>query len=229
MWHYSGGSPGDAYGAFFEIGDMSTGTGLACDPGASNILETIRILDFHGWGTAYPGLFTIRMDVYCSDELGCPLGPPIWTSGPLETHFGWNYFDVDPPLCLTPCGTNQGPAPSAARILVTSTMIGTDMTLGYGLDNISTALEEGCPMHDIGCMPALYPRPAVSNYPTIHSGFYGTNFEHCPPIWFMDGRDTTRDGSQYGYVELAWRIYLSSTGPSASEPTTWSSIKSIYR
>ena len=224
---------GDVVGAFFEVGDMSTGTGLACDPEASHTLETIRILDYAGYGTIYPGQFTIQMDVYCSDELGCPVGPSLWTSGPVETHFRWNYIDVDPPLCLTPCSTIPSPVPAAPRVLVTATMTGTDgIYPQWGFDNISTPLEMGCVMHDTGCLPAIYPRPVVSHYDRIHSGYYYEGLDylwHCPPLWFRDGREETPDASQFGHIELAWRIYLSTTGPSAGEPTTWGNIKSIYR
>ena len=84
-------------------------------------------------------------------------------------------------------------------------------------------------MHDIGCLPALYPRPAISHYSTIHSGYYGTNFAYCPPLPIFDGRDTTRDGSQYGSIELLWTIYLDCGGPTSNEASTWGGIKSIYR
>lgn len=99
----------------------------------------------------------------------------------------------------------------------------------WGADNISTPLGEGCPMHDLGCLPALYPRPYVGHYSIMHSGYYGQGFEYCPPLWFKDGNDTTADGSQYGFVELKWRIYLACSGPTATEGTTWGDIKSMYR
>ena len=84
-------------------------------------------------------------------------------------------------------------------------------------------------MHDEGCLPALYPRPYVSHYPTMHSGYYGQGFEICPPQWFKDGADTTPDGSQYGFVELAWRLYVVCGGPTETGTTTWGNIKSMYR
>ena len=84
-------------------------------------------------------------------------------------------------------------------------------------------------MHDYGCLPALYPRPYNSHYASIHSGYYGKDFEYCPPRWFRDGRDSTPDGTQYGFCELAWRLYITCAGPSASQPATWSDIKSMYR
>lgn len=230
FWSFCCFLPGEAVGGFFEIGDISTGSGLACDPEASHTLETIRVLDYAGYGAIYPGRFRVQFDVYCSDELGCPACPSLWTSGPLDTHFGWNYIDVDPPLCLTPCSTIQDLVPSAARILVLATHTGPEVgSPRWGFDNISTALQEGCVMHDTGCLPALYPRPAVSHYDRIHSGYGGEHVAYCPPLWFPDGREETPDGSQYGYVELAWRVYLSSTGPTTVEPITWGNIKSIYR
>lgn len=217
-------------GVFFDINDPSTGTGVACDPEVCHTLETVSIVDFAGYGTIYPGLFTIEMDIYCSDEYGCPVGARLWTSGPLETHRGWNYFDIVPPLCLTSCSTIPGPPSSAPRILVTATHTGTDGNYpAWGFDNISTHIEMGCVMHDIGCLPALYPRPAASHYGTVHSGYYGTNLAYCPPFGLLDGRDTTPDGSQYGFIELLWTLYLSCSGPSATKLSTWGSIKSIYR
>jgi len=63
----------------------------------------------------------------------------------------------------------------------------------------------------------------------MHTGFYGWNFEYCPPRWFLDGADTTRDGSMTGFIELAWRVYLIRSGPDAIEPSSWGTIKSMYR
>ncbi len=171
FWAFTGPITGETMGAFFDIGDPSTGIGIACDPEVCHTLNTVRIMDFAGYGTIYPGLFTIEMDIYCSDERGCPVGPRLWTSGPLENHFAWNYIDIDPPVCLTSCSTIPGPPPSAPRILVTAPHTGTvGIYPAWGFDNISTHIEAGCMMHDIGCLPALYLRPAASHYGTIHSG-----------------------------------------------------------
>jgi hypothetical protein len=230
FWAFCGPITGETMGAFFDLSDLSTGTGTACDPDVCHTLETVRILDFAGYGTLYPGLFTIEMDVYCSNEFGCPSGPCLWTSGPVETHLGWNYVDIEPPVCLTSCSTIPGPPPSAPRILVTATHTGSfGIYPAWGFDNISTNFEMGCVMHDIGCLPALYPRPMVSHYGVIHSGYFGTGIQYCPPIGIFDGRDTTRDGSQYGVIELLWTIYLSCSGPTATEESTWGGIKSLYR
>jgi len=230
FWAFSGFDPGDVWGVWFRVGDISMGGHETCDPVNCHALEQFRILDFSGYGTVYPGLWTIRFDVYCCDEDGCPVGPSLWTSGPWETHYAWNYIPVDPPLSICECSVDPGPPPSGPRILIACTKIG--MNGGYpawGLDNISTHLETGCEMIDLSGRPALYPRPYVSHYATIHSGYYGPDFMYCPALSVGDGRDTTRDLSQFGAIELAWTIYLICSGPSATEPSTWGNIKAMYR
>ena len=240
FWAFTGWAPGDIIGTMFTIGDASTGGWATCDGSLCQTLEQIRILDFAGYGTIYPGQFSVEFDVWCANDAGCPVGGSLWNSGQLDTHFGWNYFVVDPPLCLTSCTTVPGPPPREPRILVTATITGTDgISPAFGLDNISTAIAQGCILHGVGCMPALYPRPYVSHYPAIHSGYYGVNFQYCPPLNFCDGRDTTcvaslcmpdgSNGQQFGFIELAWRIYVVCEGPTAREPSSWSNIKRIYR
>jgi hypothetical protein len=230
FWAFSGWNRYDMLGEWFQIGDLSTGGYGVCDPVQCHTLEQFRILDFAGYGTVHPGLFTIKFDIYCSDSYGCPVGPSTWTSGPLETGYGWNYFEVDPPLSICPCAIDAGPPASAPRVLLTVTHVGPEgFYPAWGFDNIGTQVSEGCVMHDIGCLPALYPRPYVSHYAAVHSGFYGRDFEYCPPQLFADKDDATQGATEYGFVELAWRLYLICSGPSETAPTTWGNIKSMYR
>jgi hypothetical protein len=236
FWAFTGWVPGDIIGVFFELWDYTMSYSgcpdyVGCDPANCHVLEQIRILDFAGYGTVYPGLFTVEYDVYCCDDAGCPIGPSLWNSGPWENAYAWNYIGlpVDPPISICECATEPDPVFNP-RILVTATHTGTDgIYPAWGCDNISTAIEQACMMHDTGCCPALYPRPWVSHYRTIHSGYYGPGFMYCPPQWFCDGRDTTPDCTMYGFVELAWRVYMICSGPTATEPSTWGNIKSMYR
>jgi hypothetical protein len=234
FWAFTGWVPGDIIGVMFELWDYSMWysgcpTYVGCDPTLCHVVNQLRVLDFAGYGIAYPGLFTVEFDIYCCDPQGCPIGPSLWNSGPYETGYAWNYVTVDPPISICDCATEPAPIFNP-RILVTATHTGTDgIYPAWGLDNISTPIETACIMHDGGCCPALYPRPWVSHYRTIHAGYYGPNFTYCPPIWFCDGRDTTPDCSMYGFIELAWRLYMFCTGPTATEPSTWGSIKSMYR
>jgi len=224
---FTGWERGDIVGEWFQLGDISTGNWEPGDPVNCRTLEIFRILDFAGYGTVRPGIFTVEFDIYCTDEYGCPIGPSIWNSGPFETGFAWNYIYVDPPLDICDCigGPESGP-----RILVTATHTGyAGIYPAWGTDVISTHIEEGCPMHDQGCLPALYPRPYSSHYSSIHSGFYGQDFQYCPPQWFKDSGDPTPDGTQLGFTELCWRLYVTCAGPSANQPATWGSIKSMYR
>ncbi|MFZ1946326.1 MAG: hypothetical protein WAW06_02150, partial [bacterium] len=193
--------------------------------------EQIRVLDFAGYGTLYPGLFTTQFSIWCADEYGCPVpgpgGCPLWQSGPVELCVGgWNYVVVDPPACVTYCGT--GDPKCYPRFLVTAKHIGWHAAYPqWGFDNIATPIRLACAMHDTGCLAALYPRPYVSHYSTIHSGYYGVDFAYCPPQWFLDGGDTV--GNVYGFIELAWRVYLVNSGPTATQPSTWGNIKAMYR
>jgi hypothetical protein len=236
FWMLTGWHTGDKVGAWFRVGDPSMGTVSQCDATNCQQLDKFRVLDFAGYGTyrggLYEGLFTVEFDVYCADAEGCPVGPSLWNSGPVETGpAGWFYVPVSPPLSICRCDAVSSQPASAPRILVVATHTGTLATYpAWGLDNVNTPVSLGCAMHDTGCLPALYPRPYVSNYSTMHSGYYGNgSFQYCPPQWFKDGGDTTPSGTQRGYVELAWRIYLNCTGPSATVPTTWGTIKSMYK
>jgi hypothetical protein len=232
FWSFSGWSPGETIGAWFSIGEPSMGrTGSGCPPyigcdysGLNNkSIERFRVLDFAGYGTTYPGLFTVRFDIYCSDTYGLPVGPPRWSSGPKELcTWGWNYIDVYYADGLT-CGGQYG---QQSKMLITATHIGSDASYpAWGFDNVSKPMRLGCAMHDTGCCPALYPRPQTSHYGTMHSGDYGVNWSIIPPAWFLDGADST--GDTYGCVELAWRIYTNMH--MGTEPSTWGAIKSTYK
>jgi hypothetical protein len=242
FWVFTGWSVGDIIGVCFEIGDEGTGCYEPADPYNCHTLEILRILDFAGYGTIYPGLFTVQFDVFCVPEYCCsPIAPdPLWyppgmhlySSGcNVEFHFGWNYYYFDPVVCITPCCVVPGPPPGYPVILITATMCGTQgIYPAWGWDNISTPISTGCIMHDICCMPVVYPRWPCDTYdplPQVHSGYIGTYFfEYWPPLCFQDGADTN---FHFGCIELAWRIYLICEGPTAAQPSTWGNIKSIYK
>jgi hypothetical protein len=235
FWNFTQWPVGQVIGEVFTIGDPSMGrVGAGCppyltsDPAMAHTIEQFRVLDFAGYGTIYPGLFTVEFNIWCADANGCPVGPSMWSSGPKEfCAAGWNYVTVTPNLCVTNCKTVMNP-PSYPRILITATHTGSLSTYpAWGFDNISTPLGLACAMHDNGCCPALYPRPQNSHYPVMHTGDYGVNFANCPPYWILNPGDTT--GDVYGCIELAWRLYVKNTGPTANQPSTWGHIKTMYR
>ncbi len=228
FWAYYDWDCGDIIGTVFTVGETGTGGNTACDPENCHDVVGLSVLDFAGYGTAYPGLFTVEFDVYCADENNAPIGLPLASSGPIETTEGWNNIVFLPSIPITDCATS-GPPSAFPRILVTATHSGTICTYPqWGLDNISAPIDSGCVMHDLGCLPAVYPRPGTGPYPLMHSGYYGAAFEFIPPLVFADGADSTEDGSVYGFIELAWKLLLDCEGP-ATQPTTWSGIKAIYR
>jgi hypothetical protein len=231
FWGFYGWSCGDIVGEFFVIGDTPTGGYTACDAEQCHTISGVRVLDFAGYGTVYPGLYTVEFDIYCADESGCPLGPSLWNSGPVETEYSWNIVELDTLVGVTPCVIDPGPPPVSPRVLVTATHTGTVCSYPqWGLDNISEAYLQPCEMHDSGCLPALFPRPHTSHYSTIHSGYYGVDFAYCPPLWFADANDSTEDGTVYGFLELAWRLFIECRGPdNATRAATWGTIKSLYK
>jgi hypothetical protein len=230
FWGFYGWTPGEILGMCFRIGDQGFGGFDMLDPFNCHVLEQIRILDFAGYGTVYPGLFTIELDVYCCAMSQNPY-LHLWNSGPLETHFAWNYFLVNPPygISICPCCEYDFMYP---RVIVTMTFTGTQGQYPQvGFDNIGTALGQACIMHDLGCLPAVYPRDWTGGVdPRVHSGYVGTYpFEYWPPLGFCDGYDTTADCWMYGFVEAAWRLYIVCSGPTATEPSSWGNIKSMYK
>jgi hypothetical protein len=229
FWGFFDWTCGDIIGQVFTAGDVSMGMNEPCDPTDCFTVVGARVLDFAGYGTVYPGLFTVQFNIFCADEFSMPVGPSLWESNPYETHSGWNEIVVSPGVLVSECATDFAFWPSYPRFLLTATHIGSECTYPqWALDNVSGAIIEGCAMHDLGCLPALYPRPYTSHYDIIHSGYYGVDFAYNPPLYFLDGADTSEDGSIFGFLELAWKVMLECHGP-ATEPSTWSGVKSMYR
>ena len=231
FWGFSGWEPQSSIGTWFLIGDvtMFDDNFYMCDPFWCHTLEYFQVLDFAGYGAAYPGLYTVQFEIYCADDEGCPVGSPVWESGPVETEPGWNLILPDGPIYVSDCRTVGDGGAAYDRFLIVATHIGSDCTFPeWGYDNISYSVLEGCEMHDYSSRAAIYPRPQTSPYSSCHSGYYGQGFEYCPPLFFADPGDTTLDAGLYGVLEAAWRVFIVCEGQT-TEPTTWGSIKGMYR
>jgi len=91
FWSYTGWSANDMIGEFFTVGDpsMFTSTGCppytTCDPLMAHTIEQFRILDFAGYGTIYPGLFTVAFDIWCSMRKAARWALPFGTAGRLSS------------------------------------------------------------------------------------------------------------------------------------------------
>jgi hypothetical protein len=224
---------GDIVGQFFCVGDPEMGSGTVCDPNDCQSIDRFVVLDFNDNAPGmYPQDFQVEYDIYCSDLDGCPIGPALWNSGMVTSYQrGWNWFDIDPPLSVCPCVLDP---PGGPVFLITGTVRGDFPEQGpqWGSDGPGIYYYYCASMHDVGCLTVLYPRPTVSYYtPGIHSGYYGnpdSGTYQCPPQ-LLAGFDTTPDLSQWGAVEWAWTVDMTCSGPTATEPTTWGNIKSMYK
>lgn len=207
FWGVSGWAIGDIIGAHFRVDQQSTGRVEPCCE-CCYVVVGVSILDFAGYGTVYPGWFSVTPKFFCADENGYPTGPAVYSGPPIDTSYGWNYIDFDrgfEPPCFLP-GTRY------ESFVVTITFTGLQgIYPAIGFDNIGTAQESGCEMRDIGGSLAEYPRNwAGGPEPRVHSGYVGwRDFEHWPPIGFADGGDTTRVTPEFGFSEVAWRVHLS--------------------
>ena len=180
FWAFTGWEFSDWIGCVFECEQEHTGCYEINDPWLDHTIQQFRILDFAGYGTVYPGLFTVEFYAFCADRnTKNPVDEggvynALWYSGPWETHFGWNYIPNEPAVCVTPCG--DGDPPAYPAVLIMAHHIGT--SVGYpawGLDNVSTAIAQGCILHDYCSLPAHFPRPYVCYWDQIHSGYYGSH------------------------------------------------------
>jgi hypothetical protein len=235
FWACSGWKPGDVLATVFTMGDYSTGAFEACDPFTCAHIEGVRVLELSGYGEAYPGAYSVELDVYCCDAESYPCFH-LWNSGPLDLAFGWNEIEIEPHIPISLCAAECGDwDPAVKRFALTMTMTGADGEYpAVGFDNMGTSSQTGCLMHDVGCLPAVFPRGWMGGSgPKVHSGYVGDYpFRYWPPLPLPDG--LTHSGEfEYGFAEAAWRMYFHCTYPTSLEtglqPVTWGAIKSLYR
>jgi hypothetical protein len=237
FWAYSGWEPGDILATIFTMGDLSTGAFEPCDPYVCAHIEAVRILELSGYGEAYPGVYSVELDIYCCDAESYPC-VHLWNSGPLDLGFGWNEFEVWPLVEISRCAAECGNwDPTSKCFALTMTMVGTGGDYpAVGFDNVGTSVEAGCVLHDVGCLPAVFPRSWAGGSGTrVHSGYVGAYpFQYWPPLGLPDGLIYSGGlGFGCGFVEAAWRMYFHCTYPTRFETTiqsaSWGGIKNLYR
>ena len=235
FWGINGLEAEEIIGVTYDLAQHSMGGLDPPDPVNDHRLMGFRVLNLAEAGSMYPGLFAVQFDVWCAQSRSCynPIEEAhLWSSGPICLQEGYNYIWIEPNgVSICPCCLDLGPPPTDPLITITATKLGGNPSRPvWGFDDISHPVNMGCDLHDYGCLPALYPRPWVSHYPSIHSGYFGSyHWQYCPPLLFPDPMDTTLDYSDFGFIELAWRAYFKSTGPTSTDGVTWSEIKSLYR
>jgi hypothetical protein len=208
----------ETYGVHFNMTDV-VAWHPPCDTAACLTLDTIELVLYDVLASPANDM---NIRIYGADADGRPVGDLLGNRDftPLFTQPGefttvvidfTNAGAVDG-LDLSPCRGNfvallTWKNPSGHPLLV--------------LDNISTPVTN-CPgteaCCDMGAVPYVYPRPATRTY------FYGTEFAWAKQDSIADsGGEAT-----YGYLEAFWSAAFCKWS-AATVPTTWGSIKAMYR
>jgi hypothetical protein len=200
-----------AFGTCFDLTD--------CEPECRDLTDVWVGL----WGIQGYGLFDL--EIYCADAVCCPLGPPLAGFYAMTCNnlgFGWYHFVFGPAggpgLVLCPCDE-----PAQQFIAMVTAYCGLCW-----------------PVSDIG-----QSAPGVWRCDGTHSYVYSHVINYCAvygvpsPLWSNYGGcpvGTAPWGPPAGYFTdpgayCEWIIdcYITCLGPTASEETTWSQIKDLYR
>lgn len=102
FWVLTGWQSGTRLGMHFGVNDPQIGGQGTQAPNTATSMEAFRFLDLAGYATMYPGLHTVRFDIYCADRNGRVYGH-LWSSGPVETRYGWNWIVFPGGLHLCGC------------------------------------------------------------------------------------------------------------------------------
>jgi hypothetical protein len=221
VWHWFGycshgfPHPGSAFGTCFDLSDCSA------------LCRNLEDVWFALQTGRYP---VVDVEIYCADQSECPLGEPlagIYGYEPRPIPYHWNHINFGGlPLCAC---DQQG----ASRFIV---MI-TDHTEGYDTTPLSDRNDRNI---DAGCESEW----RCSG----HSYVYRNVFTYCDiygmpgPLWvsgqsfgctnvpsiLTDCLDYFHWGTG-NYSEWLIDCYVSCQGPTATEKTSWSAVKALYR
>ena len=191
----------------------------ACDTAACLTLDAVEIVLYDVLGAPNDQAMNVR--VYGSDSAGEPsgelLGNRDFTPASALEQFTTVVID------FTNGGAVTGLDLSGCRgnFVVLLTWKNATGHPDLVLDNVSTCVA-GCPANpaccQMGSYPYLYPRTATHTY------YYGVG-----PTWAIEDSVADPGGSAtYGYLEGLWKSDFCKTS-AATRPSSWGSIKAIYR
>jgi hypothetical protein len=204
------------YGTVFDLGDCP---------------NNCRHMTHFYWGCKRFTMYgNVDVEVFCASDCGCPLGEPLvgfYGYNP-DITTAWQLFIVDE-LALCPCDSEFGFADKFV-VLITDHGFGAHSTPYSDIEVYN--IDAGCQV-DWDCVGHSFHYSSAISYCDVYgmpgpfwvSGPYGcTNVPTVPP--------GCHDYYGYGagmFTELLIDVYVACLGPTATDNTSWSEIKSLYR
>jgi len=191
----------------------------ACDTAACLTLDQIEIVLYDV--LAPPSSQAMNVRVYGSDATGEPSGALLGNRDftPASAPGAFTTVVID----FTNGGAVGGLDLSSSRgnFVILLTWTNSTGRPSLVLDNVSTCVGQ-CPTNpaccQMGAYPYIYPRT------TTHTYYYGI----APAFAVTDSIPDPSGAATYGYLEGFWKSDFCKTS-AATVPTTWGSIKAIYR
>jgi len=200
------------YGTCFDLADS---------PGECRHLEDVWWV-----GRSFYHYDTVDVEIFCADENACPVGAPlagIYDCSVVYHSPSWHRFDFGG---LPLCGCDAG----AGRFIVMISHNGEE-TESFSDANHKN-IEAGCE-YEWRCSGHSYVYRSYVSYCDVYGEpgplwiagpDYGcTNVPAVPPGCH------DHDYSTGYYTEWLIDCYVSCNGPTRTEPTSWSEVKSLYR
>ncbi len=192
----------------------------ACDTSTCLTLDEIEIVLY--WVLPPGNDQSMNIKVYAADENGEPVGEPLGNRDFQPTYVDTTLFPVchidftndgsEPGLDLSSCGGD---------FLVLLTWKNDTGHPYVVLDNVSSCVDS-CSSNPVCCQmgsePYVYPRTTVRTHDYGFEGSWSKGHAYCDP----NGCDT------YGALEALWTCRFCTLTP-ATQPTTWGTIKALYR
>ncbi len=224
VWVIDGIEENESFGVRFNMTD-EVPFHDPCDTSACLTLDALKIMLYDVLPP--PADQSMNLRVYAAGEGGDPLGDLLGNVDFEPSYAGTASFTTEiidftkggstPGLDLSGCGGD---------FVVILTWLNSTGHPCFVLDNISTCVESCAVDPDccqMGTYPYVYPRTTPH---THYYGYFGSWLTDPDPT--CDFRDSTTLCDEYGYIEGMITSYFC-TVSQATEPSTWGSIKAMYK
>jgi hypothetical protein len=177
----------------------------------------------------------VNVEVFCASECGCPIGAPlagVYNYNPLFTT-AWQHF-VFPELPLCPVCEVEGGGSGKFLVMVTDNGMGVHTSPYSDIESLN--IDAGC-QPDWDCVGHSFCFRSAVDY-CAQYGMPGPMWVESSPgyIYGCTNVPTVPPGchNYYGYgsgfyTEFLIDAYIACLGPTATEKSSWSDIKGMYR